>query len=431
MKANFISIQEALSKKSGKVAIRGWIYRERGSNQFKFIVLRDSTNIIQCVLKQENFKKQWTEIDKLQIEASVEIEGTIKEDKRAPTGYEIQVDKIEIIGTSDNFPIQKDQSVEFLRDIKYLSIRSRKNTAILKIRSTVFQAFREYFNNLGYYEFHSPFILNVAEAGQTLFEVKYYNKKLNLAQTWQFHAESAIPSLEKIYTIAPSFRAEKSNTSRHLTEYWHSEVEAAWINLSELMDLGEGVIKHIIKRVLKDNKEDLKLLERDTKLLEKYANQKWIRMTYDEALKLLKEKFKMTIPWGKDLRTIEEEKVVSNFGVPVFVTNYPKDAMAFYKPRDPKNPKTALCFDLLAPEGWCEIIGGSERDTNIEELKKSLKAVGEKIENYQWYLDLNKYGKVPHAGFGLGTERVIAWICGLDSVQDAIAFPRTPTRYFP
>jgi asparaginyl-tRNA synthetase len=427
----FISIEEAIKKKKGNIAIRGWIYRERGSNKFKFLVIRDSTDLIQVVFKKEKFKKQWKEIDALQIEASIEVEGTIKEDKRAPTGFEVQAGKVKVIGESDNFPIQKDQSTEFLLDNRHLWIRSRKMVSIMKIRSTVFQALREYFNNLGYYEFHSPLISSVAESGQELFEVKYYDKKLFLSQTWQFHAEAAMYGLEKIYTIAPSFRAEKSKTSRHLSEYWHTEVEAAWINLDELMDLGEGTVKHVIKRVLEKNKEELKILNRDTSILKKYLTKKWPRITYDKALKLLKEKKKMKINWGKDLRTIEEDKLTQIYGLPVFVTNFPKKEMAFYKPRDPKNPKTAKCFDLIVPEGWCELIGGSERDTNIEELKKSLKAVKEKLENYKWYLEINKYGAIPHAGFGLGTERLIAWICKLDSVKDSIGFPRTMLRCSP
>lgn len=428
---DFISINEAIKKKKGKIAIRGWIYRERGSNKFKFLVIRDSTNLIQVVLKKEKFKKQWKEIDALQIEASIEVEGTIKEDKRAPIGFEVQAEKIKVIGESDNFPIQKDQSTEFLLDNRHLWIRSRKMVSIMKIRSTVFQALREYFNSLCYYEFHSPLISSVAESGQELFEVKYYDKKLFLSQTWQFHAEAAMYGLEKIYTIAPSFRAEKSKTTRHLSEYWHTEVEAAWMNLDELMDLGEGTVKHVIKKVLEKNKEELKILNRDTSILKKYLTKKWPRITYDKALKLLKEKKKMKIVWGKDLRTIEEDNLTQIYGLPVFVTHYPKKEMAFYKPRDPKNPKTSLCFDLIVPEGWCELIGGSERDTNIEELKKSLKAIKEKLENYKWYLDINKYGAIPHAGFGLGTERLIAWICKLDSVKDAIGFPRTMLRYSP
>lgn len=427
----FISIREAIKKGKGKLAIRGWVYRERGSNKFKFIVLRDSTNIVQCVLKKEDFFKNWREIDGIQIEASMEIEGTIKKDKRAPTGYEIHVKKYKLIGPSDDFPIYEDESFESLLDKRHLWLRSRYMTSILKIRSTIFGAIHEFFRKNGFYEFQSPLLIpGIAEEAGTLFEVNYYGKKINLAQTWQFYAEAAMYGLEKIYTVAPSFRAEKSKTSRHLTEYWHTEVEAAWMNLEELMDLAENLVKYVIKKVLKENKEELEILGRDSKPLQNTLKKKWLRITYDKALKLLKEKKKLVIKWGKDLRTVEEEALVSLYKIPVFITNYPKQVMAFYKPKDPKNPKTARCFDLIIPD-YKELIGASERCTDIEELIESLKRVGDKPEKYKWYLDLNKYGKVPHAGFGLGTERLIAWICGLKNIKDAIPFPRTPDRFTP
>ncbi len=428
----FISIQEAINKGKGKVAVRGWIYRERGSNEFKFLILRDSTNIIQCVLRKEKFRRQWEHIDKLQIEASVEIEGTIKKDKRAITDYEISVDKIHIIGLSDEFPIQKDLNEKLLGDRRHLWLRSRKMVAIMKIRSTVTGALHEYFRNKGFYEFQSPIIIpGGAEEGPTMFELDYFGKKMYLAQTWQLYAEAAMYSLEKIYCIAPSFRAEESKTSRHLTEYWHTEMEVAWANLNELMDYAEEMIKHVIKRVLEKNKKELEILGRDVKMLEPSLKKKFPRLTYDQTLKLLKEKKKIHVAWGKDLRTIEEEKLMELYDTPVFVHHYPKEAMAFYKPREPKNPKTARCFDLLAPEANGELIGGSERDTNIEELKKSLKAKGEKLEDYSYYFEIHSYGAIPHGGYGLGTERLIKWICGLDTIKDAIAFPRTMTRMNP
>ncbi|MBI2045737.1 asparagine--tRNA ligase [Candidatus Pacearchaeota archaeon] len=432
MTQNFISISEAIKKAKGHVAVRGWIYRERGSNKMKFLVLRDSSDLIQCVLARDKFEKQWEDIDKLQIEASVELEGEIKEDKRAPTGFEIAVDKINVVGLSDSFPINKDLNEELLGDRRHLWIRSRKMNAILKIRSTVIGALHEYFRSKGFYEFQSPIIIpGGAEEGPTMFEVKYFDKKMYLCQTWQLYAEAAMYSLEKIYCVAPSFRAEKSKTSRHLTEYWHTEMEVAWANLNGLMNYAEEMIKYVLKKVLEKNKTELEILERDVKKLEPSLKKKFPRVTYDEALKFLKEKKKMNVPWGKDLRTIEEEKFMESHETPVFVTHYPKETMAFYKPKDPKNPKVARCFDCLAPEGNGELIGGSERDTDIEELKKSLKAKGEKLEDYSYYFDIHSYGAIPHGGFGLGTERLIKWVCGLDNVKDAIGFPRTMTRMSP
>jgi len=431
MATKFISIQEAIGKKKGEVAVRGWIYRERGSNAMKFLILRDSSNTIQCVLEREKFKKQWEDIDRIKIESSVEIFGKIKEDKRAPTGFEISADKINIIQIAEDFPINKDLNEELLGDRRHLWLRSRKMTAILKIRSTVFSAIHEYYHNLGFYEFQSPVIIpGGAEEGPSLFELKYFDKKAYLTQTWQLYAESALFALEKIYTMAPTFRAEKSKTSRHLTEFWMHEMEVAWAGLEEVMNYGEELIKHIVKRVLEDNKLELEILGRDTHKLESVLKKKFPRITYDRAIEILNKK-KVKIKWGSDLRTTEEEKLMEDYDTPLFITNYPKEIMAFYKPKNPKNPKVAVCFDMIAPEGNHEIMGGSERDMDINELIKTLKSKGEKIEDYEYYLDTRKYGNIPHAGFGMGTERVIKWICGLEDVKDAIAFPRTPTRLNP
>ena len=428
----FISISDAMKKGRGQVAVRGWVYRERGSNKFKFLILRDVTNTIQCILSHEKFAKQWKEIDKLQVETSVEIFGTVKRDSRAPTGYEIQVSKINVIGLSDKFPINKSLNEELLGDRRHLWLRSRKMISIMKIRSTVTGALHDYFRSKKFYEFQSPIIIpGGAEEGPTMFEVDYFKKKMYLAQTWQLYAESAIYSLEKIYCIAPSFRAEKSKTSRHLTEYWHTEMEVAWAGLDELMDYAEEMIKYVVKKVLEKNKNELEFLGRDIKKLKPTLKKRFPRITYDKVLKILKDKKKITVSWGKDLRTIEEEKFMELYDTPVFVTHYPKDVMAFYKPRDSKNPKTARCFDMLGPEANGELIGGSERDINIEELKKSLKAKGEKLKDYSYYFDIHSYGAVPHGGYGLGTERLIKWICGLDTIKDAIAFPRTITRTSP
>lgn len=432
----FISIAEAMKKGHGKVAVRGWVYRERGSNALKFIVLRDSTNIIQCVLEKKGFEEQWDVIDKVQIEASVEIEGEIKEEKRAPSGYEIHATGFRLIGESNEFPINKDLNEELLGDRRHLWLRSRKMTAILKIRSTVFEAIHEYFHSKGFYEYQSPIFQAVqAEGGSTLFNVDYFGKKgVFLAQTWQLYAEPAIFALEKIYTIAPSFRAEQSKTSRHLTEYWHAEMEVAWARFDDIINYGEGLLKNIVKKVLEKNKEELKILERDVKKLEPTVKNDFPRITYDEALKLLKDKCKMNVAWGKDLRTIEEDKLSELFDTPIAVTRYPKKVKAFYmKEPDDSDPEKPVVngVDFIAPEHFGEIIGGSERESDIEKIKDRLKEEGEKIENYSFYLDTRRYGSVPHGGFGMGVERVISWICGLDTIKDAIPFPRTMARTTP
>ncbi len=433
MTTHFLLISEAMKKKSGKVAVRGWIYRERGSNKMKFIVLRDSSDIIQCVLNKEKFEKQWDDLDKLQIEASLEIEGTIKPDKRAPTGYEIDADKVEIIGKSSDFPINKSLNEELLGDRRHLWLRSRKMIAILKIRSTVFAAIHEYFRKNGFYEYQSPIFQSVqCEGGSSLFNVDYFGKKgVFLAQTWQLYAEPAIFALEKIYTVAPSFRAEESKTSRHLTEYWHAEMEFAWATFKEIQDYGEGLLKNIVKRVLELNKPELEILERDFKKLEPTIKKAFPRITYDEALKILKEKAKIKISWGKDLRTIEEDELSKLYDTPIIVTNYPKEVKAFYMKETEGNPKVVNGCDFIAPEGYGEIIGGSEREADLDKIKKRLIEMGEKPEQYLFYLDTRKYGSVPHGGFGMGVERVVSWICGLDTIKDAIAFPRTMTRWKP
>ncbi len=428
----FLSIQNAIKKSKGKVAVRGWIHRERGSNQLKFIILRDSTNIIQIVLQKEKFEKQWKDLDKLQIEASLEIEGTIKEDKRAPSGFEIQAEKINIIGLSNEFPINKSLNEELLGDRRHLWLRSRKMTSILKIRDTVLEALREHWRQKGFYEYHSPTLIGMqAEGGATLFHVNYFGKPIYLAQTWQLHAEPGIFALEKIFTIQPSFRAEKSKTSRHLTEYWHAEMEVAWENFEYLQDDAEQAVKHVISQVLKKNKEELKILERDASKLIPSIKKKFPRITYDEALKLLKQKKNMKIDWGKDLRTIEEDKLSEMYDTPVIVTHYPKQVKAFYMKESPENPKVVLGFDMIAPENYGEIIGASQREESIEKLKENLIQQGENPEKYEFYFDTRRYGSVPHGGYGLGVERLISWICKLDTIKDAIAFPRTMTRFYP
>lgn len=427
----FMSISDAMKRGKGKVAVGGWVYRERGSNELKFIVLRDSTNIIQCVLKKEKFKKQWAEIDKLQVESSVNIFGTIKADKRAPTGYEIIADKIEIIGESDEFPIQKDLNEELLGDRRHLWLRSRKMIAIMKIRSSYVQAREEFFKKEGFYRFDTPVLQPTqSEGGSTVFEVNYYGKKVYLAQTWQLYGEAAIFALEKVYNFGPTFRAEKSKTSRHLSEFWMAETEVAWWKLDEITEFAKKEIKYCIEKVAKECPEEFRFLGRDPKEILKIAKKKWPTMKYRKALEILKTKDKMKVAFGKDLRTIEEEKLMKHFDTPVVVTNYPKEVMAFYKPRDPKKSDEALCFDMLAPNGT-ELVGGSERSLDIKEMSKDLKKDGEKPEDYQFYFDLRKYGSVPHSGYGVGIERVIQWICGLDSIKDAIGFPRTMTRWKP
>ena len=429
----YISVQEAINKGKGKVSLRGWCHRERGSNKLKFLVLRDSSNIIQCVIEKAKVpEKLWESVKTIQIETSLELTGTIKEDKRAPTGYELIVKELNIVGASDKFPIQKDVSTEFLADNRHLWIRSRKMTAIMKIRSTYIQARERFFEEKGYFRFDAPILQPTqSEGGSTVFSVNYYKEKMYLAQTWQLYGEPAIFALEKVYNMGPTFRAEKSKTSRHLSEFWMAEMEAAWMDLNDVTEFAKEELKYCIKEVVAKRSEELKLLDQDPKKLLSMAKKKWPTIKYREALNILKEKSKMKVTFGKDLRTVEEEKLMEHFDVPVVVTHYPVKVMAFYKPRDKDNPDEALCFDMLAPKGFGEIVGGSQRSLDVEDMKKRLKEDGEDPKDYQFYWDTRLYGSVPHSGYGVGIERVIRWVCGLDNIKDAIPFPRTMLRYKP
>lgn len=429
-----MTIKEAMAKGKGDVSVRGWVYRERGSAKVRFVVLRDGTDILQCVIKPDVVGEEaFAQADKLQVEASLEVHGEIKPDERAPTGFELQVKKFTVIGESHEFPITKDQSTEFLLDKRHLWLRSRKMQAVIKIKAKVLQAWREFYDKQGFLEFTPPiFQPSQCEGGSTLFEVKYYETVTYLTQSWQLYGEAATFSYEKLYCISPCFRAEKSKTSRHLSEFWMAEMEASWYELPELLDSAEGVIKHIVKTVVEDCASELQVLERDVSKLQPTIDKPFARIKYKDALKILKDKAGIDVPWGKDLRTVEEDEIVKQFDTPVIVTHYPKEAMAFYKPPVTEDGKeVCLCVDILAPEGYGEIVGGSQRDLDVKRMKDELKKMGEDPSTYDWYFDLRKYGSVPHSGFGLGVERVVSWICGLDSIKDAIPFPRTMLRWTP
>ncbi|MFX0029627.1 MAG: asparagine--tRNA ligase [Candidatus Hermodarchaeota archaeon] len=428
----YTTIKQALSQKEPNINLRGWVYRERKSNKFVFIVLRDETDIIQCVISKDKNPELFDKAQNLTIESSIKLSGILKEDDRAPTGFEIVVNNLDILQISEPFPITEHQSPELLYDNRHLWLRSRKLNAVFKIRHTIVGAIHRFFRERGYYEFDAPvFQPSMSEGGSTLFEVKYYEDKVYLSQSWQLYAEAGIFSLGKIYNMGPTFRAEKSKTSRHLSEFWMAEMEAAWMKLDEVTEVAKDEIRYIIRQVLKDNRKELEILERNISLLEHYAKADYPKIKYSEALDLLNNKYQMKVSWGKDLRTIEEAKIAEHFKVPVIVTHYPTEIMGFYKPPSDENPKEALCFDMLAPEGYCEIIGGSERSLLVENMMERLRAEGEDPETYSWYFDLRRYGSIPHSGYGLGVERVVSWICGLDNIKDAIPFPRTMLRKAP
>ncbi|UCF08130.1 MAG: asparagine--tRNA ligase [Thermoplasmata archaeon] len=431
-------IQDILQGKftNSEVEVRGWIYRTRSSGKIIFAAVRDATGIIQTpVIKGIVDDDDFADAKKALVESSVVVTGLVKEDARAPGGYEIQVSHFKVIGFAEAFPITKDQSEEWLRENRHLWLRSKRMTAIMKVRDTVTGAIHRFFRDRGYYEFTPPILQpNQTEGGATLFEVKYYDRVTYLSQTWQLYAEAAVFALEKVYDVAPTFRAEKSKTSRHLCEFWMAEMEAAWMELAECTEVAKEEVRFIVEQVLEKNAGELEILGRDLSKLRPCLENPFPTITYTEALDILDEKSGLDVPWGKDLRTVEEDEIMKHFDVPVVVTHYPKEIMAFYKPVDEDATApgpVAKCFDMLAPEGYGELVGGSERDTDISELKKYLERDGEDPANYEFYFDINRYGSVPHSGYGLGVERTVAWICGIDNIKDAIPFPRTTTRYTP
>ncbi len=428
------SIGEILSGSlTGKQAeIRGWVYRIRSSGSLCFIVVRDSSGIVQAVGTKETLgEARLKELANLTIESSIALNGTVKEDKRSSGGYEIQISDFKIFQRNENYPITKDKGEEFLLDIRHLWLRSREMTSIMKIRSTVFKAFSDFFYNEGYYQTQGPMMVATAtEGGSTLFKLDFFGEEISLAQSSQFYLEVMMFSLEKVFTIAPSFRAEKSRTRRHLTEYWHAEAEAAWYGNEDMMRDEERMIEYIIRQVLEKNREDLIFLKRDLSKLEN-IRAPFPRMRYSELMKKAGD-WGLGLKYGDDLGADEERAITVHFDKPVFVTHYPDTLKpTFYHREDPETPGELLCHDLLAPEGYGEIIGGGERIWNLADLEENLKKYNLNPEDYYWYVDLRKYGSVPHSGFGLGLDRVIWWICGLETIRDAIPFPRTIRRTRP
>ncbi|UCD07177.1 MAG: asparagine--tRNA ligase [Candidatus Aenigmatarchaeota archaeon] len=419
---------DEISKHVGKtVDLRGWIHRIRSSKGIVFMALRDYTGIVQCVVKDgiPGFK----EAEGTGMEASVSLEGKVRKDERAPGGFEVEVKDFKLVGPSDNFPIREFQSPEFLLDYRHLWVRSQKLTKIFKIRSDVFGLIHEFFRKRGFYEMQSPSLTQIAcEGGSTLFEVNYFGQKAYLTQSWQLHAEAMIPVLEKIYCIAPSFRAEKSRTRKHLAEYWHAEAEAAWTDHEGSMKLQEDMVSYVVQRVIKMRKKELRELGRDIKKLE-HIKPPFPRITYEKAIEMLK-KDGIRRKWGDDFGAPEERVLAKHFKKPFFVEKWPKYSKAFYM-KESGDGKTVLCDDLFMPEGYGELIGGSERETDIKTLLRRMKEFKLKRKPYEFYLDLRRYGSVPHSGFGLGIERFVMWICGIDHIRDTIAFPRVMNRIHP
>jgi asparaginyl-tRNA synthetase len=414
-----------------EVELRGWIYRTRTVGTKSFVVVRDASGIIQCTISKDLVPaKSFADAEKALIESAVIVRGKVVADKRAPGGYEVQASEFKLVHAAEKYPIQQDQSEEFLLDVRHLWVRSQRMTTIFRVRHTVFGAVHEYFRREGFWEVHPPMITPAgSEGGATLFQLDYFGRKAYLTQSWQLYAEALVLAMEKVYYIGPSFRAEKSRTTRHLTEYWHAEMEQAWAGMDDVIKHAEGVISEACQRVAEERPAEITSLGRTPEFL-KAVKPPFERLTYDDALKILKSKG-IELEWGKDLRTLEERALTEGRTKPIVVTHYPRVSQAFYKARDPRRPDLVLAFDVIAGDGVGEVVGGSERETDLEAIKASLVEQGEDPKAYDWYLDSRRYGSVQHAGFGMGMERLIQWICKLDHIRDAVPFPRTPARFSP
>ena len=425
---SFTPIEDILDGRcEGKhISVRGWVYRKRESKDIVFFIIRDATGIIQCTVRKDS--SAWADAKRVTIESSVTLNGTVKKDERAPGGFEVSVDQLKIVGLAETFPITKDQSEEFRRNVRHLWLRSRRMNTIMNVRSETLRFVHEFFRKKSFIEVSPPmFISSACEGGATLFGLKYFDKDLYLTQSAQLHLEALIQSLEKVYCVAPSFRAEKSRTIRHLAEYWHVEAEEAFSTMDDLMRLEEDLVSHVCQNVAKQCRKELKTLEVDAGKLGK-VKAPFNRITYDEAVeKLRKKSFK--IKWGEDFGFNEEKALAQEFG-PLFVYAYPKKIKAFYCKTYKENPEMVMSVDLIVPNIG-ELSTGGAREDNKEELLKRLKEFGLRQKDYEWYIDLRRYGTVPHTGFGLGVERLLAWMLDLENIMDTIPFPRTVRRFYP
>ncbi len=425
-----VTIEEAL-RSSGTVTVKGWVFRKRELKDKIFVVLRDSTGIMQLVFSRGT--DAFYIAQRLNIESSLVATGVIKDEPRAPGGRELHVQSVDWYYVGHPYPINEDAAQadsEYLLDVRHLWLRSRKMQAVMKIRHTIFGAIHEYFRSRGYYEVQGPmFITAAVEGGATLFKVPYFDEQVYLTQSSQFYLEALIFSLEKVYTIAPSFRAEPSRTRRHLTEFWHAEAEMAWYHLDDLMRVNEELVSYIVSKVLDERSEELRLLGRKLEPLEN-IKPPFYRVSYDEAIEMLKRKG-VKIEWGDDLGADEERLLTLQFDKPIQLYGFPEKTKAFYHRNDPQRPEITLSVDVLAPEGYGEIIGGGERIYDESELVSKIERFGLNPKDYQWYIDLRRYGSVPHSGFGLGVDRVVMWIAGLDHIRDAVPFPRDIRRIYP
>jgi asparaginyl-tRNA synthetase len=431
--AIFARIAELSTFVGQTVTVRGWVTHVRSSGKVAFAVVRDGTGIMQTVFVKTQLPPEvWERFKELTLETSVAVRGEVRSEPRAPGGFEIGVTQLEIAGTSPiDYPIQpKEHGIDFLLDNRHLWLRSNRVRAIFSIRNEIEQAIHDFFYDRGYLRVDTPILTAAIGERSGLFSTEYFEEgNAYLAQTGQLYGEAAAAAFGKIYTFGPTFRAEKSKTRRHLTEFWMIEPEVAFHDSNDNMRLQEDLVSYLVERCLQRRAAELKELERDTAALER-VKAPFHRVNYTDAVAILQKKGS-AVQWGDDLGAEDEALLVEDYDRPVFVMNYPKEAKAFYMKENPDDPHTVLCDDCLAPEGYGEIIGGSQREDDYDKLLHRIREEGLPEDAYGWYLDLRKYGTFVHSGFGLGLERTVAWICGLPHIREVIAFPRMMHRLRP
>ncbi|TFB23992.1 asparagine--tRNA ligase [Filobacillus milosensis] len=430
---NTTTIAQVKNHLEETVTIGAWLHNKRSSGKIAFLQLRDGTGFIQGVVAKAAVPEEIFNLTKnLTQETSLYVTGKVVEDTRSPLGFELQVSNVEVIQEAEDYPITpKEHGTEFLMDHRHLWLRSKKQHAIMKVRNEIIRSTYEFFNEQGFVKVDPPILTGASAEGTTeLFHTKYFDEDAYLSQSGQLYMEAAAMALGRVFSFGPTFRAEKSKTRRHLIEFWMIEPEMAFMNHEQSLELQEQYVSHVVQSVLKNCKIELDTLERDTSKLEK-IEAPFPRITYDDAIQFLKDQGFDDIDWGDDFGAPHETAIAEAYDKPVFITHFPVEIKAFYMKPDPDNPKVALCADLIAPEGYGEIIGGSERIDDFELMKQRYNEHELDGQAYEWYLQLRKYGSVPHSGFGLGLERTVAWISGIEHIRETIPFPRLLNRLYP
>ncbi len=422
-----------IGEESGQTAtVRGWLYNRRSSGRIQFLIVRDGTGYLQAVVARGEVEPfVWETAEKATQECSLVVTGTVREEKRAPGGYEMAVSGVEILGTSENYPITpKDHGVDFLMGLRHLWMRSSQQHAVLRVRSEIEQAIRDFFYERDFVLIDSPILTGSSVEGtSTLFETDYFGEKAYLSQSGQLYLEPAAAAFGKVYCFGPTFRAEKSKTRRHLTEFWMIEPEVAFLEFEGLCELAEDMVVSLLSRALDRCREDLKRLERDTSRLSG-VRKPFPRITYRQGIDKLRKKG-FEVKFGDDLGADEETALTSESDQPLIVSRFPAAIKSFYMQPDPEDSEVVLGLDMLAPEGYGEIIGGSQRIHDLALLERRLKEHKLPKESYEWYLDVRRYGTFPHSGFGMGLERFVTWVCGIRHLREAIPYPRTLKRIYP